>query len=317
MHSHVFKEENPIYLLTFKMAVPFFILISGYTFSLATKELCFKDMYHWRFLLRHFLRFTIPIMITYVMWLGIRLIGILFLNETSLNMQQIFKTFLLGKYGPGAYYYWIMLGFLLLFPLIRQIVFRYDIHGLFFVGIVNLFYNIFCQYYQISVNINNVLFFRYLLLAAMGVYLYRLYQNKGEIKNEYLLKMLLLGIGYQLLPIYWNYEYKIFTYWSTTSMMISFWVFPIAYILLKHFANIKYDNVIGRMLVLIGKASYHIMCVQIIYFVIHKKLYQLLGVGALDIRIKCFIAIVLSVTGGIVFYFVDNKLFGRLYKKRV
>lgn len=107
----------------------------------------------------------------------IRLIGVSFFQEKRVPFNEVLTTFLKGNFGPGEYYYWVMLGFLLVFPLLKWLIFKYDVQGLFIVGIMNLFYCLACEYYQFEKDIDDVLVFRYLLL-----------------------------------PLYWNYEYRIFTY---------------------------------------------------------------------------------------------------------
>ncbi len=117
-------------------------------------------------------------------------------------------------------------------------------------GIMNLFYCLACESYQFEKDIDDVLVFRYLLL---------------------------IGLVYLLLPLYWNYEYRIFTYWPKTSMMVSFWVFPLIYMAMKIAKNIHGKGIFKDMLILIGRASYHIMCVQILFFNIQKNSFSSVG----------------------------------------
>lgn len=244
----------------------------------------------------------------------IRLIGASFFQEERMSFSGALTIFLKGNFGPGAYYYWIMLEFLLVFPLLKRLIFKYDVQGLFIVGIMNLFYCIACEYYQFEKDIDDVLVFRYLLLIGMGIYLYKV--KDKEISNRNLLEMMVIGLVYSLLPLYWNYEYRIFTYWSKTSMMVSFWVFPLIYMAMKIAKNIHGKGMFKDMLILIGRASYHIMCVQMLFFDIQKKFFQFCGMKESSANIKCVIAIVISVFGGISFFYADNKIFGRFYKDK-
>lgn len=180
----------------------------------------------------------------------IRLIGASFFQEKRMPFNEALTIFLEGYFGPGAYYYWVMLGFLLVFPLLKWLIFKYDVQGLFIVGIMNLFYCLACESYQFEKDIDDVLVFRYLLL---------------------------IGLVYLLLPLYWNYEYRIFTYWPKTSMMVSFWVFPLIYMAMKIAKNIHGKGIFKDMLILIGRASYHIMCVQILFFNIQKNSFSSVG----------------------------------------
>lgn len=168
-----------------------------------------------------------------------------------------------------------MLGFLLVFPLLKWLIFKYDVQGLFIVGIMNLFYCLACESYQFEKDIDDVLVFRYLLLIGMGIYLYKV--KDKEISNRNLLEMMIIGLVYLLFPLYWNYEYRIFTYWPKTSMMVSFWVFPLIYMAMKIAKNIHGKGIFKDMLILIGRASYHIMCVQILFFNIQKNSFSSVG----------------------------------------
>ena len=116
-HSHVFEESNPLYLFIIRMAVPAFMLLSGFTFSMTSERKSFAEMYRISDLLKRFLRFTIPISITYIVCV---ILEILKNGKNALN--NLILDFLLGNYGMGAYYYCIMIEFILIAPILLLIL---------------------------------------------------------------------------------------------------------------------------------------------------------------------------------------------------
>lgn len=305
-HTKVMEGWNPFYLFVVRMAVPFFIMMSGYTFSLCVKENEFRKMYDFNVLLKRFFRFTIPIVITYIGCLVI-----LFLRGNTLSFSEIMSMFLLGNFGQGGYYYMIMLQFILVFPLLYQIVYKLEFCGVVLIGFANFFFEVLCTYYQINKEIYDILIMRYILLIGLGIWLC-LNQNK-TIKSSYLILSLGIGSLYLLLPGYFGYEYRVFTYWSNTSMVVSFLVYPLFYVALKYFNNLSFCGIIGSVISQIGKASYHIMCTQLLWFKIRNRVYGLVIFSCENELLKVCFDIFISVICGIVFCLIDNKIFNKLY----
>ncbi|MCM1559156.1 MAG: acyltransferase [Butyrivibrio sp.] len=290
------RKDDPFYILCAAQAVPVFIMLSGYNYAGGVKDPSFKSLYAPRKLLKRFLRYTIPIIITYLVILaGLTAIG----NDYSGGGWL--RLFIWGDYGPGGYYYGIMLQFLLVFPMIYRVVCSYDFEGVLVIGVCNLFFELFFQSHAIDVAIYRVLIFKYILFIACGVYLY--IHKAEKIKGIYLLIMLLTGAGYLLMPGYWNYEYRVFKYWSPTSMVVIAWIFPILYFLITNYHSKAVCNLAGRLIGKIGKASYHIMCTQMLWFnfrgVLIYRHYDLSKLGAI-IETGC--GILFSVLSGFFFY---------------
>lgn len=100
-----------------------------------------------------------------------------------------------------------------------------------------------------------ILIFRYLLLIAFGC---AIYYHHEKIKAYVLIASLLVGIFYLIAIHYLSYEPKVFTLWTSTSMVTAFYVFPICYLLLTRCETFKIPGFLGSFIALTGKASYHI-----------------------------------------------------------
>ena len=115
--------------------------------------------------------------------------------------------------------------------------------------------------------------------------------------------MLVFGTAYILLPYAWDYSYKIFTYnpWGRTSMLSVLYVFPIVYILLDGLSEYKSRTPIGKVAERIGRASYHIMYTQMIYYVVRPTFDRMVfDISALGYA-ELIIDISVTVLAGIIF----------------
>lgn len=217
------------------------------------------------------------------------------------SLFEAFKALALGEYGQGAYYYNLMLEFVFIGPVIYCVIQRLDVNGVILIGLVNLIYEILCSAYGLHTALYRVIIFRYLLAFALGMFYGKNIERK--IPPEALIKMIVIGVLYILLPNVWGYSYKIFTYspWGSTSMLSVLYVFPIVYILLDVFNDYKSRTCIGRLAERVGRASYHIMYVQMIYYVVRptfdRVIFNLSELGYVELIIN----ILLPTVAGIVY----------------
>lgn len=173
------------------MAVPVFMIVSGYNFAMSNRKKAdgkWTHMYGWEIIKPKLVRFLVP-------FFTICLIEMILLHieDRSINPLWIF---LLGAYGPGSYYVPIMLQLLVVFPVIYTLVEKNAKLGLAFAGVANLLFEIAVivfdmekDYYRLSIG-------RYLLLIAFGCYLY-LHPEK-RVKRYQMVLMFCLITGRRL-----------------------------------------------------------------------------------------------------------------------
>ena len=110
------------------------------------------------------------------------LLFIVFVIETiafKVDKVGIFSAFLRGGFGPGSYYYPIMIQFIFYFPVIYAIVRRYNFSGVIICGLINFIYEILKYAYEMNAGCYRLLLFSYTLLIAYGCYL-ALYDYKNH-----------------------------------------------------------------------------------------------------------------------------------------
>ena len=130
-------KSTPFFTMLINMAVPVFMIISGYNFAMSNKKKTngkFRKMYEWRFLKSKLIRFLVP-------FFTVCLIEIAILAVEDKNINP-FRIFVLGAYGPGSYYVPIMIQLLVIFPVIYKMVERSAKWGIFLSGMANLLFEI-------------------------------------------------------------------------------------------------------------------------------------------------------------------------------
>jgi len=302
LHTNLFDTSKPIYLLFLNQAVPIFMILSGYVLGLSMGGRSFQSLYCLGRLTRKFLRFTIPMLVAFFLYFVGRII-----SGSPMSVYETVKCFCLGEYGPGAYYYALMIEFMVLSPVLVFFVDKWKIHGVVLAGLVNFLFEICSNAYSLHIAIYRVIILRYLFAVVLGIYI-GMYKDE-EISNKSLVTMLVIGIFYILLPVYWNYEYQVFNQlWAKTSMVSVLYVFPLVYILLRHTHTYTSKTWIGKGAEIIGQASYHIMYTQMIYFVVRPSLDKhIFNIATVGNVVEILVDVLISVISGIIFWYVDQR----------
>ncbi len=252
-------KTSPFFTMLINMAVPVFMIISGYNFAMSNRKKAdgeLKKMYGWQMLKPKLVRFLVP-------FITICVIEILLLALENKNIHPL-RIFLLGAYGPGSYYVPVMLQMLVIFPIIYVLVERNAKVGIAFAGGANLLFEIMVKVFEMDKYYYRLSIGRYLLLIAFGCYIY-LYP-KHRVKKSQLLLMFFSGLAYIIAVFSFDAELIIFGYWKTTAMPVAFYIFPIVIMLFRKFYHLTIPGKMGDALTHIGKASYHIFLVQMVYY---------------------------------------------------
>lgn len=209
--------------------------------------------------------------------------------------------FLSGGYGPGSYYYPILIQLLLIYPLLYSILFNLKERGLLLLFIANLIFELLKEPFAISAELYRLCIFRYIYLLGFGCYigLYGFNANTVKWSNSIFAA---ISIAFLIVTQYTAYTAKVFTNWTTTSLAAIGFILPIvATLLLK----VKKIPSIFKPLFLLGKASYHIYFIQMVYYAFfNNMLAQVLHNRWL--LLLCNLIICLSI--GLLFYFLEGLL---------
>lgn len=294
-------KSSPFFTMLINMAVPVFMIISGYNFAMSNRKKAdgkLGKMYGWDVMKPKLIRFLVP-------FFAICLIEMALLVVEDRAIHP-FRIFLLGAYGPGSYYVPIMLQLLLIFPIIYILVDRNAMLGITVASVANLLFEIGVKVFEIDKYYYRLSIGRYLLLIAFGCYLYL--HPEHRVKRYQMWTMFLAGLAYIVAVFGFDRDFMLFEYWKTTAMPVAFYIFPIVILLFRRFYHSSIPGVFGKLLTWIGQASYHIFLVQMVYY--HFEL------GGAIMKAAWYIAvpfnILISVPVGLAFYELDNRFIRKM-----
>lgn len=237
-------------------AVPIFMITSGYVYTESFKRKnvsTFKDAYALKGILDKAIRYTVPLLLIYAIEVPLKLM----VFEKKLSIGEILLQLCLGGYGPGSYYYQYMMQFIFLFPLIYFVIKKWDFAGLVICGAANIFYEVIKVPLDMSGEVFRLIVLRYIFAIALGCYFS---MGKFKIKKWMAVLSFIFGAVFIYAVCYGGYKPTYFFRWSRTSMLAVFYIAPIAYLLIK---KCTWEC---KPLAIMGKASYNIFFVQMVFF---------------------------------------------------
>lgn len=297
---------NGAFLFGINMAVPIFMLISGYNFAasgLRKADGKFLKMYQPEMLIPKIIRFTSPFFFIYILEIILKIA-----EGNEYSILKIIERFLEGGYGPGSYYYPLMLQLLLVFPLIFLLVRKLGGWGVILAAYLNFSYEVVIHSIEMELDTYRLLIFRYTFLLALGCWLF--FHLNEKINPWMLAIMLSIGIGYLYAIYYADYEPQLFTYWTRTSMMTAFYIFPLIYLTFRHGMKLQIPGSLGRAVAKIGQASYHIFLIQMVYY--HFDLCDVFA--SLPGEWEVLVHVILCLGAGYSFYLVESRFSNWLIK---
>lgn len=198
-----------------------------------------------------------------------------------------------------------MMQFVFLFPVIYFIVKKYDFKGVIICGFINTAYELLQRAYMLNIDCYRLLVARYILLIAVGCYMT---SDTFKIRKSFCVICCLIGFGFIYAVEYMGYQPKILIYWSARSFLACLWIIPIAVFLM-----VKLKNVRMRLFELLGKASYNIFLVQMLYYN-GKEIKEKLIPNRWELFI---VGIVVCVVIGVIYYYIETPITRWINKKIV
>lgn len=273
------KDKSGLFFtLVIAMAVPIFMLLTSNNFTMSYERKttgALRELYGLSSLLPRIVRFTIPFAIIYALEIYLQYI----LKGTVLSLPAVLRNFCTGGFGPGSYYYPLLMQLLFVFPLIYLLVKHFRWRGIIAVAAINYAYEFAVWYGGMSGPTYRLLLFRYLLYLAFGCYMYfhiREREQGGPAAERrypmpWYVLLILFGIGLAYLlwaycPGYHAAQLRVFRRWAKTAMPTACYIFPMVCLLLRHCGEKRLPAWPHVLLSEIGKASYHIFLVQMLYF---------------------------------------------------
>lgn len=309
LNDAMLDKTGLFYLLAVNKAVPVFMFLTGYTYVLSNSNKSADVQFEKLF--SRLLRLTVPTLVAYFVFVAVWAI-----SEGGLKIPLVVERFFISDYGRGSYYFPIMVQFLFLAPLMYGAVKKYGKKGVVYIGCANLLYELFCTFIGVNHALYRILVLRYLLVIALGMYFAHTRRKKHSLWKFAL--MLIVGLVYILLPYFTGYEYKLFTVspWNKSGMMSAFYVAAVMFVLFKLLGKFEGKDFISASIAKVGQASYHIMYTQMLYFVVRPAFDEyFFDITTLPLTSQYVVDIVVCVVSGLVFCAVDNKVFGKFYRR--
>lgn len=283
------------------MAVPVFMVITGYVSALSynrTGSFDLKSAYKPTIIISKCLRYTIPFIPAFIIGALAQVIG----KHKGFSIIGLVLDFIKGGYGPGSYYFPIMIQLMFILPIVYYFIDKYETKGLIVCFVFTILFELACKIINISDGFYRFLAFRYIFIASFGCYLYG---TKCQRNKAYWVACL-LGIVYIILFEYIGIRHIFINdAWDGTSVFAVLFILPIV-----RFAIGKKDMT-NKVLELLGKASYNIFLVQMVYYLAASEMYKYVAFVPLRIIINMVVCCLV----GVVFYKIENPITNKIIKK--
>ena len=290
------------------MAIPIFMIISGYTYSMSFERhgiKSFADAYKLKNLTGKIIRYTVPFLIL-VVWE-------IFDKNIYLSSHEplyVLRWLLNGTEGKGSYYYPVLVQLVFFFPVIYFVIQKLgDVKGMLICLGANAVYELLRWSYGMGDECYRLLMFRYILLLGVGVCTYRGY----KFKPVPAFVITLVGAFFIAATAYLGYVPRIITSWTSTCFISVMWIIPLTSWMIQ---NLK----LGFMpLEVIGRASYHIFLVQMVYYLgYYEKVKGLVSkrIASGD-AVHLILGMIICVMVGVLFYKGSDPMnYGRIIHKQ-
>lgn len=287
----VSNGKLPLFVFVVDMAVPIFMIVSGYNYANG-KHGVIKDEYKLCHILKRLKRFLLP----YIIVVFGEVVLLLVIKNKEYTVAALLLDIVKGGYGPGAYYTPIMFQFVFLVPILWYIYNRYGIYSIF---IINLFYELLYTIMGFSEGIYQFCFIRYLFLVSLGFEM----KKREDKENKLIAILFVIGFCY-LISTSYLYEPIIFKRWTTTSMMSGLYLGPILLIGRKLFDKSGIQSKRNNILIFTSNATFHIYLVQMVYYYIGvQRIF-----GGMPTSIRICLSVLVCLFCGNIFYGVMNKI---------
>lgn len=237
------------------MAVPVFMIISGYVNADSFDKKSIRECYSKSVMGKKIVSISVPYIIFYVL----EIIGHK-IYDISFTPTELLYGFFTGGWGKGSYYVFLQFQLLLVFPLLLLFLQKTKWCGVGVLVLLQAFYQ-----YAISIgkfeNFYRLCILRCMIFVLAGIMLYWY----GERIKRYQ-SFLLAIIGF-LLVIWVTYDDRvhiIFPYRSNTSMPTVVWAVFLVYIAYEKLKRLP--GVADKCIMKIGKSTLWILFVQILYY---------------------------------------------------
>lgn len=258
-------------------AVPVFMVLMGVNLGmdLTGRKPELSSLYTRKYFRKKAERILFPLLWVYVLSILAGLVWLLLYNQDKLEFSGYNFIGLLPLTGPGNYFVTLILQTILLFPVIDYLFQRQPSLTVILLIVLEILFLIWSSHVHFSL-IQDYLYSaalpRYFSAIALGLVLSRVMLQPFK-SNVFLLFLFIAAASglYLYRMVYAGLEVNYMTSeWQTQSVLTFGYAAAIVWVLFKALP-IYSENKLLQLLAALGKASYHIFLIQIIYFGLFSK----------------------------------------------
>jgi len=262
--SRNIPENSLLFCCLIDMAVPVFMLISGYNYYHTDREEEYKRglRYNFAYIYSKYKRLFLPYTVIFLLEVLLKEI-----QGNSISTIKLLFGYLAGGYGPGSYYIPVMFQFYLFAPILSFLISKLNQYELICISIFVVGFEVLMWLIPDLPSIYRILIIRYLVTISLGMYLKK---NKNTISSKMLLTSFLIGMLYVLFTNQYKlengqYTFSLVRYWQSTAWPTAFYVFPIFSLALSKCRNLS-GIVRFKLMGKLGQATWHIFLIQMFYY---------------------------------------------------
>lgn len=279
-------------------AVPIFMIIAGLNSSQSyiRKDLTYlRECYTIELIFRGIRKIIIPFSI---IWIAE--ITLLFLLKGKIISARTFiEGFLLGGWGQGSYFIPIMFQHYFIFPAMYWLSQKYGSNRML---VIVFGFDMFLELISFEIGIPSSsyrnLYFRYLFAVALGIWL-----ATSKNLNR---KVLLIGTAISGVYIYavgyLGFRLPIEPSWASQNAPSFMWPFMLIILGFKFLPSCG-GNIVTRIIALLGRASFHIFLIQMVFFYFR---YEVPLLKSLRVFPGIMANLIVTITLGIVFFHISQ-----------
>ena len=243
------SKDHPQFLNLFHIdqVVPIFLIIFSLTTAISFRNRGYKkltEMYGGDHFLERIQKIVIPVLLIFLI--------------------PFLQTLLI--IGPGYYFIPLLIGFIFLFPILYKIYLYNPKLLLIITFVINFSFEIISRnldIFKYDLGLYSLAIPRYLFIIALGIWISEDYQISSK-RNRFLLVGLAISVLYLILNEFFSYDF-FETIWKTQNLVASFYPLALVMLAIKYLPS-ESKGVYLEAVGLVGKASYHIYLMQILFF---------------------------------------------------
>lgn len=242
-------------------AVPVFIILQGFNQANSYLRRDFKQLEDFKdkkYMLRKFKRLIFPFLIFFIIQTAF-----LWFDTPDYFMEQnhLFRL-LTGGRGPGSYFIPLTIQAQIILPVIYLAV-QKNVKGMLIgSGIVTTILEVMSAIFNINEDFYRILIIRFIFALALGVAL-AFWKNK-KFRQPIIYFLFAISVIYIYGVMYFDWHFIMEHFWHSQHLPGFF--YPLALIIILLRIPMSENHLVLRLLSKMGRASYHIFFVQILYF---------------------------------------------------